>query len=363
MHILHFDLDDLENPLAGGQCVRTYEINRRLAKKGHDITVITSKYKGSRNLTKNGIKYVRVGFSNGPLRYISYFLIIPYLIFKHRPDLIIEDTIPPFTFGFSQIYTKIPVIASVQSFHASYASKVHHFPFWILEKYGAKTYKNFIVLTDNMKNKLAKLNKKAKIAVIPNGINGVPSFSRTHKNYLLYLGRIDYYEKGLDLLVNSMKIIKNQLPGLKLKIAGDGKDREFLVNLLKKEKLDNVEYIGKINGSLKEKTLSECFLLIQPSRLETFGLTILEAAAYGKPCVCYYIDNFEYVSNKTIGLQVEKFNSNKFADAIIKLISSEKTYANLSKNAYKWAATHRWDNIATDQENFYRSVLNSKSKQ
>ena len=98
MKILHLDFDDLESPLAGGQAIRNLEINRRLIEKGHEITTITLNYHGAKNKITAGIHYERIGLKKSPWNFVSYFLAVPFLIRKHRFDLLIEDNIPPFTF-------------------------------------------------------------------------------------------------------------------------------------------------------------------------------------------------------------------------------------------------------------------------
>lgn len=358
MKILHLDHDDLDSPLAGGQAVRTYEISRRLVKMGHQVTVITANYPNSKTQTRDGVNYIHRGLKKFPLNLLSYYFLIPFLIRKHQFDLLVEDNVSPFTFCLTPLYTKKPVIASIQCFMAKHSSKRYHLPFWLIEKYGAKLYKNFIVLTKSMKEKITALNPKANIQIIPNGLSNIHQPHPDHKNYLLFLSRIDYYEKGLDLLIEVMKQLQTSIPQLKLIIAGQGRDTARLQQVIQREKLSQIEYVGKVSGSQKEDLLKNCFALVHPSRFETFSLTILEAAIYGKPSVCYSIDNLSEHFNHNIGLLSDPFSPESFASNIVRLWNDQKLYAEISHNAHNWAKQHSWEKISAEQEKFYNLCVN-----
>ena len=63
MRILHLIYDDIGNPwLGGGGAVRTLEINRRLAARGHQVIVLCGAYPGAPpSDPRDGVLYLRVG--------------------------------------------------------------------------------------------------------------------------------------------------------------------------------------------------------------------------------------------------------------------------------------------------------------
>lgn len=364
MKILHFDFDDLESPYSGGQAVRTFEINRRLALRGHDITIVTLNYQGAIAKIKEDLKYERIGWKKHfPFNLLSYFGSIPFLIWKKRFDLIVEENVPPFNFGLSPLYTSKPVISQVQCLFDKTGPRKFYKLFKLVENYGIKRYRNFIVLTESMAQKVRKFNKTAHIEVIPNGINTLHPFTKEHKNYLLFLGRIEFFQKGIDLLLESAKALQKKLPEVKIIMAGDGLDSKRLQSLIEKERLWNVQYIGKIAGEEKEKWIRESMMLLQPSRLEIFPFTMLEAASYGKPVVCFSIENLEELfSSGKIGRAVEPFNTKAYTAAIVELASNPSQHLLLSKNAHQWAEKHQWDRIVDAQEKFYYTCTNEPAK-
>ncbi len=358
LKILHFDFDDLESPRAGGQAVRSFEMNRRLVAMGHEITVVTLNYPGSKPKIKEGVHYERCGTKKNPLNFISYFWNVPFMIKKHDFDIVLEDNIPPMTFGLSPLYTKKPVIAQIQSFGAKFAGQKYKIPFRLAEKNAVKLYKNFITLTQSMKEKIHALNPHARIEVIPNGINTIEPVSSISKNYLLFLGRISWFTKGLDYLVETMAILQKTAPEIKLIIAGKGPDEKKLAHLIKEKNLTNIDCVGYVTGEAKAKLLRECLMLLQPSRHETFGLGLLEAGNYGKPSVCFDIENIRENMEAGIGLMTPPFDVEKYAAAILSLIHDEAKRKQLGLNAHTWAQKHLWNDLAKKQEHFFYQCIN-----
>ncbi len=357
MKILHLDFDDPESPAGGGQAVRTFEINRRLVQKGHNVTVVTMNYPGAKNTTREGVRYERIGLKRYPFNFISYFLSVPFILNKYDYDLVVEENIPPMSFGMSPLYTKKPVISQIQSLFAKQSSKKHHLPFWVVEKHAAGLYKNFIVLTRNLKREISKLNGKARIAVIPNGLTRVPEAHHAHKNQLLFLGRIDYHHKGIDHLLKTAEILGKKMPDLEIIVAGDGRDRARFLREFKTMGLKNLIYKGKVTGADKERLIKDSAALIMPSNFEILPFSMLEAASYGKPAIFFDIPNLHELIAENIGIGVPAYDPQKFAQSCADLLNDKERLSSLGRSAHAWAKRHLWDNIVNEQEKFYRTCL------
>jgi len=109
------------------------------------------------------------------------------------------------------------------------------------------------------------------------------SLGRPKKDYVLYLGRINW-KKGIDLLIEAVASI----PGVQLVVAGN--DEEGYLDYLKETASrmgvrDRVDFIGEVKGREKWKLLSEAAILVLPSLSENFGNVALEAMLVGTPVV------------------------------------------------------------------------------
>lgn len=92
-------------------------------------------------------------------------------------------------------------------------------------------------------------------------------------NFILSVGRLMPY-KNIDAVVAAMQTLR----GERLVVAGDGPERERLAKVAG----PNVTLLGTVADDELRWLYRNCAVLVAPS-FEDFGLTPLEAAAYGKP--------------------------------------------------------------------------------
>ncbi|QUN70492.1 glycosyltransferase family 4 protein [Pseudomonas sp. JS425] len=131
-----------------------------------------------------------------------------------------------------------------------------------------------------------------KVSIIPYGLDRAtyPQASaeklaywreRLGERFFLFVGALRYY-KGLDYLLLAAKI-----NGLPVVIMGGG----FLEAELKQQAADlglaNVHFLGGLADDDKNALLELCYSFVFPSHLrsESFGISLLEAAMYGKPLI------------------------------------------------------------------------------
>jgi glycogen(starch) synthase len=126
--------------------------------------------------------------------------------------------------------------------------------------------------------------------VIPNGIDtdGWPFAHRrprTGPPELLFVGRLEY-EKGAHDLIAALPRIRRAHPGTTLTIAGDGTQRDWLVEQARKRKvLKATNFVGLVDHPELLRRLHQADAVVLPSHYEPFGIAALEAAAAGAPLV------------------------------------------------------------------------------
>lgn len=159
------------------------------------------------------------------------------------------------------------------------------------------TYKrlNYICLTEFNKEKLLMLNRpgkrkiveESKVFIKPNFTFANERNKRTHKEFYVFLGRIEE-SKGIKILIDAF----SQMSEKKLLIAGGGKDFVKYQKYLEKKGAQNIEFIGFVSGSERERIMAGAKALIVASQLyETFGMVIIEAFADAVPVIVGDIGN------------------------------------------------------------------------
>ena len=148
MRILHLGYEDPAQPGSGGGSVRTWEINRRLSAE-HEITVLVAGYPGARPRVEEGVRWEPLWPRTGhKVDRLAYFALLGPAILSHPHDLLVEDFGAPFGPGLSPLYTRRPVVASVQWLFAQQMREKYRLPFDKVQRWGMKMYGEFIVVSE-----------------------------------------------------------------------------------------------------------------------------------------------------------------------------------------------------------------------
>lgn len=359
MKILHLDFDDLKNPNGGGQAIRTFEINRRLAKK-HQVTVITGNYQGAKDEIIDNIQYLRVGSKKFPWSNFSFIYQAIKRARSRHFDILVENFTPPFGPSFLPFFTKKPVVAMVDWAFAHEMSAKYKLPLSILQDFGTKFYQNFIFPTNAIAQELLgeQLDKK-NVLITPNLM--ASDFKRPKnyslKNYILFIGRLDIHQKGIDLLLKAFSRIVKAVD-IKLYIAGEGKDKGKIIKLINKLNIGKkVELLGKISGDKKIKYFSQARLVCIPSRYEANSVVAAECVYLKKVVVAFNIPVLvEATQNQAVYAQ--EFNIDDLAQQIT------YAYKNAEKiqKELKFKPLPTWDKLAALQKKFYYQIIKKSKK-
>jgi glycosyltransferase involved in cell wall biosynthesis len=107
--------------------------------------------------------------------------------------------------------------------------------------------------------------------------------SRTVKSYFIYNGGADI-RKNVPTLLRAFAQVRQVLPDIELAMIGPG--REYYRHLIGRLGLQgHAHALGYVDEATKRAILNSAVALIYPSRIEGFGLPILEAMAAGIPVV------------------------------------------------------------------------------
>ncbi len=359
LQIVFLDFDDIRNPLLGaGQARATFEVGRRLAAKGHSITSICSRYPGCNDRTEGGIRYRHIGLgsNNIKLNNLAYIFAIPSAVRKLKADIIIECFTAPISTLFSPLWTKIPVVAIPTSFEAERFAKSYHFPFDLIEKFGLRYYKYFLPYSSYQEKKMKNINQHVISMIVPEGV-GEEFFAikRAQPKHILFLGRFDIDQKGIDILLNAYAKKQDEIH-FPIVIAGKGPDEKKIISTIKSLKLEKkVSIVGEAYGEKKEKLLAEAVFVAMPSRHEGFSLFSLEALASGAPLVVFDIPGMSWF-NGSVSLKAKPFDIDQYGDLLIKASSIFPT-KKMETAIKEFARKFSWDFVADQYESFFLKII------
>lgn len=107
-----------------------------------------------------------------------------------------------------------------------------------------------------------------------------------NKQILLYLGRITK-KKRLEVLVETLALLRSDFPNLFLVVAGNDDGHQALVEARIREHAltDRVVFTGFLSGLLKHGALLRSDIFTLPSLDENFSVSVIEAMAHGLPAI------------------------------------------------------------------------------
>ncbi len=362
MRVVFSNYDDIQNPWYGGGGARAiHEIARRLAAR-HKVHVVTGRYPGCCDCVVDGVGYSRIGTAiAGPyVAQLSFAFSLPRKVRTLEFDVWVESLTPPFSTACLQKFTNKPVVVLTQVLAGEGMTRKYHLPFASIERRGLRCYRYAIAVSTSIEQRLHAINPQLVTTVIPNGTDrdAIERNVYPSPEHLLFLGRLDVAQKGLDLLLESYaQLTPNvQVP---LVIAGGGPkgDTAFVARRVAELGLQNrVRLIGRVGQQEKEDLFRRSVCLLLPSRFEASPLVIVEAFCCRVPVVLFDIPDLSWVPDDCC-VRVPAFNTQAFARAVEELINSPERRNAIAQKGKLAAREYDWDKLAARYEEFLQRVI------
>lgn len=169
-------------------------------------------------------------------------------------------------------------------------------------------------------------------------------------------------EKGIDVFLRAAAIVKQQRPQTEFDVAGDGPDREEMLQLIRELGLEScVRLLGRC-GDMPEFYAS-LDLLVSSSRQEGLPIALLEGMASGLPVVATQVGAVpEIIVNEENGLLVAPDQPESLAAAMLRAIDDPLLRERLGEaGQQRVQRDFSAARMASDYLRFYEQALYSKS--
>ena len=186
--------------------------------------------------------------------------------------------------------------------------------------------------------------------------------SVNNKNFLA-AGRFTR-QKGFDLLIKSFKEFSHENDDWTLTIVGEGEEEHIIRKMIKRYKLDNRVKVELFTNDIKKYFLNASALLLS-SRWEGMPMVGLESLSLGVPIIAYDITGIHpLIENNKEGFIVEKFDTQKYAQAMLRIANDYEQRKEMSQNAIIKSKkfdidiiTNKWNKVFEDlNKNLERTI-------
>lgn len=174
-----------------------------------------------------------------------------------------------------------------------------------------------------------------------------------------FVGRIDVYTKGLDLLLSAFEQLSITHKNAKLWFVGDSPERSKLEEEFEHRNLsDRVVFWGSKFGEDKDNLIRKMHVFVHPSRNEGLPTAVLEASAMQVPCLVTEATNIgQFVDQYKCGVTVHNDDASALAGglAFLKEQWDQNKLIQMGANAVKMVRMEfNWKHIVTEFDRLYQ---------
>jgi glycogen synthase len=362
LRVLHCIYDDPGNPwVAGGGSVRVHEIYRRLT-VAVDVTVACGNYPAAADGVREGVRYRHLGAA-APYAWsrLTYARAASALLRRAEYDAAVFDfsTYTPIFMprgrpcGITVHHVSGPTAA--QRWGPVAGSMIAR-----LERAMLRRAAHFSATSAATRDVLREIvGPRAEIEMVYAGVpDELFTLERRPDDYLLYFGRMDVFQKGLDTLLEAYAMLARERNVPDLRLAGRGKDAERVLATARALGVaDRIQMQGAVSEEARRALLAGATVQLMPSRFEGFGMAAAEAMAAGVPLVAAAAGSLpEVVDAPRGGVLVPPGDPRALADAVAALLDDRSRREALSRSARASAERFRWSAVADDHFRFLQHV-------
>jgi glycosyltransferase involved in cell wall biosynthesis len=366
VNILHTIYDDFNNPwCGGGGALRTMEISRHLSDQ-HQITIVSGAYPNApKEENVDGVQIRRLGTDSSYLKSrISFAYYASCEIARTKADLWVH-----------QFSAYAPLWVSAKRRSNSLLEFFHLMGEHATEKYpllghvarraehrALRQHPHILTISPSATHQLEEQGVDAKFHLVYTGVDPL-CFEAPwgEENYILYFGRLDTINKGIDILISAFA--KLDAPDVRLILSGRGtpERQSELQSIADNLNIGSrIEFTGPVTPEQKNNLIGNALFVCMPSRYEGWGIVAVEASAASKAVIGTNIPGLaDAIRPNETGLLIPSENPEALADAMKQLLADASLRKRLGEAGRTWAERFTWDRIAKDQERVYLEVANA----
>ena len=226
----------------------------------------------------------------------------------------------------------------------------------IVKYLGVKPEKITLTLNATDKNFFKKYSQK-------DVENAISEYGLKYKEYLLFVGTIDYPGKNIKTVIEAFFNLRNQgqLEGKKLVIIGkDGFNSQVIYDFVNASPFkDEVVFTGYLKDEDLPKYYAGAAIMLYLSFFEGFGLPVLEAMSCATPVICANTSCFPEIVEE-LDVMVDPTDVKATEEKIQKILGSQEYYDEMSRKCYEKSQKYSWEESAKEYHRAFERILKNR---
>jgi glycosyltransferase involved in cell wall biosynthesis len=290
-------------------------------------------------------------------------LLLPFDIPLKQYDLVHVQSLPygAFVYGVPLVVTvHSPVLEEFS--HYRNALKVASLPAIALEKASLSRARGILAVSAQSQSDLVEMygTRREKVDVIGNGVD-YEKFSAPRElanaastKTILVVSRLEPRKNVKEAIEAVAELPRGTCH---LEIAGDGSEKEALVELTKKVGAEGVvNFLGRVSEASLPEVYGRSRIFLTTSNSEGFGLSLLEAMSSGCACVASDLPTHRgLIENGVSGMIYG--SKGELVSCLRDLLSSPERASSLGAAARVVASGHTWEKVAKKVVGAYEEAV------
>lgn len=187
------------------------------------------------------------------------------------------------------------------------------------------------------------------------------NYGLQYKDYLLFVGTIDYPGKNIKTVVDAFLNLKGKgkLEGMKLVVIGkNGYNSEVIYDTVNQSVYkSDVVFTGYLKDGDLPKFYAGAAILLYLSLFEGFGLPVLEAMSCGTPVICPNTSCFPEIVEE-LDVTVPPTDVEAVEQKIMKILGDQIYSADLASKCYEKSLKYSWEESAKVYQQVFDQIVN-----
>ncbi len=164
----------------------------------------------------------------------------------------------------------------------------------------------------------------------------------------------------IETAIRAFVEVRRRFPNATLIIAGTGSDESRLRRLVKDEKLEGIEFVGRVERDRMPRLYDEADIFLNASVIDNMPVAIIEAFFSGLPVVTTNAGGIPYiVRDRENGLLCNMRDHRALAEAVCELVADAELRHALVAAGQRDTAAYRWDNVRYRWADTYLNLVHS----